>query len=101
MKTVFTLSADSAEYKLLAMVMVSSAQVHSIDSLHCLYEGRVDALSEWMQRRNVRVITFESSISREIAKCYRGRKDKAHAKGAYLRLEIPHVLAAHDISDEF
>ncbi len=98
MKWFFALNENSPgfwDYANLVQVAVSTARSRTTLEPVCIYDGAENALTRWLRAAGVEVVLRRTRL------VALGLPLSAIARGAYLRLEVPDVLAARGWGDEF
>jgi hypothetical protein len=91
-------------YSNLLKVAVYTAQKFTSLEPHFLYDGQENHLTEWLRKRNVRIIncrTFLYDRLRQLSDLYEKPDYLAIGAGAFLRTEIPRVAQERGFTDEF
>lgn len=106
MKWFFALNAESPSFALyadMAKVAVLTAAQHTSLEPHFIYDGPENDLTAWMHRHGVRVISCRTPLYDDLRRAT-ATLDPGHlfiAAGAFLRLEVPRLMAEMGCSDEF
>lgn len=106
MKWFFSLNTESpafAHYADMAKVAVLTAAEHTALEPHFIHDGPENDLTAWMHRHGVHVIPRRTPLYEELRRATASlERDRLFiAAGAFLRLEVPRLMAEMGCGDEF
>ena len=107
MKLFFGLNEEGSEfanYAKMLQVAVYTAQKFTSLEPHVLYDGAENWLTEWLKRKNVRVINCRSFLYPQLEQIAVRKNDRNYlgiGAGAFLRTEIPRLSIELGITDKF
>ena len=84
MKWYFACNSESKEYEPLIKVAVLSAIKNTTLEPHFIFDGKPNALTQWLEEKDVKVIYHKSNLYPILEKKYKGNELKI-SYGAYLR----------------
>lgn len=95
MKWYFACNSESKEYEPLIKVAVLSAIKNTTLEPHFIFDGKPNALTQWLEEKDVKVIYHKSNLYPILEKKYKGNELKI-SSGAYLRCDIPMIEQEDD-----
>jgi len=102
MKWFFALNGVSPKFddfsKMVKVAVRTAQQKTSLEPV-CIYDGRQNELTDWLQKNNVKIIFHRTPHYRNIAREHPGALTVA--AGAFLRIEIPKILEIYQMQDEY
>jgi len=102
LKWFFAFNSDTpSDYQTLAKVAVISAQQHTNLEPYCIYDGRPCDTTAWLEGRGVKVIHHRSRFTEDVTRVFGKAFGESGSRGALLRVEIPDILTARGIEDDY
>ncbi len=101
MKCFFTISSGDHEYYEMAKVLVLSALDNTDLELYCVYDGQENYFTKWLQLKSVIVLPWKITFLKDLKKIYDGKKSIRFCRGTYLCMELPIIISAYNITDDF
>lgn len=102
LKWFFAFNSDTPnDYQALAKVAVVSAQQHTNLDPYCIYDGSPSDTTAWLEHRGVKVIYHRSRFTEDVTRVFGKAFGESGSRGAFLRVEIPDILASREIDDEY
>src|SRR5438045_7479777 len=102
MQWFFSLTEDSTAFRpYVEMIMVAVHTARKFTSLvpYCIYDGKDNDFTEWLTKRDVRIIRHRSFLRESLVELGR-RKGNPHLapalSGAFSRVELPEIVAQLD-----
>jgi lipopolysaccharide biosynthesis glycosyltransferase len=101
MEWYFALTEDSTAFRQYAeMIMVAVHTARKVTSLepHCIYDGNENDLTDWLAKRDVRIIRHRSFVREALEELGRQKQNPhlaAALSGAFSRIELPKIVERH------
>ena len=85
------------QYAEMIMVAVHTARTHTSLVPHCIYDGNANEFTEWLTKRDVRILPHRSFVADQLA-ALGERKGNPHLgaalAGAFSRVELPDLVTS-------